>query len=136
MTRLPANPCALCLLAFALALGLAAPAAAAPHATWQTADFYFDGEDKPVVTGFFVNDGTDPVTVVRVVHEIFLQKGDGEYFYLAGAVWTGLDITLRPGERSTLVRLKIADYNGERHRYDRYRTRGEVTYRLFRGEDV
>ncbi len=134
MPRLLAKLCAVCLLA--AVLGLAAPAAAAPHMNWQTADFYFDGADKPVVTGFFVNDGTETVTVVQVRHEIYLQKGTGEFAYLAGAVWTGLNITLKPGERSGLVRLIIADYRGERPKYDRYRTQGDITFRLFKGEDV
>lgn len=134
MFRLLLKACAVCL--FVAVLGLAAPVSAAPHMNWQTTDFYFDGTGKPVVVGYFVNDGTDPVTVVSVRHHIYLKKGEGEFFLAAAAVWTGLDITLKPGERSVLCRLKIADYSGERYEYDRVRTKGDITFRLFRGIDV
>jgi hypothetical protein len=126
-----------CLLCLAVAACFhAAPAAAAPHVDWRTSGCYFDDAGKPVIVGHFVNDGSETVTVTRLRIHVYLQKGTGDPVLIAAGAWDGIDAVLRPGERSRTVRLRFADYDGQRRSFDRCLTRGDVTYRLIRGAEA
>ncbi len=114
----------------------AAPASAAPHVDWRTTGCYFDDGEKPVVVGHFVNDGSDPVLISRLRINVYLQKGPGDPVLIAAGVLDRIDTVLRPGERTRAIRLRFADYDGKAGSFDRCLTRGDVTYRLFRGAEA
>ena len=127
--------CAICLIV-TLVLCSSVPAFAAAKVNWKNADFFFDGTGKPVLIGFFVNEGTETVTVTGVRHQIYLQKGGSDWFFAAAGAWTGFNVTIKPGERSGLYRLRVADYAGMVYEFDRYRTKGDIRYSIFSGDDV
>ncbi len=135
MLRSVIRACVLCLTVAACLLAVA-PASAAPNVDWRTTGCYFDDNDKPVLVGHFVNDGSEPVLIARLRLQLYLQEQSGDLVLIAAGVWDDVDTVLRPGEQSRTFRLRFGDHDGRRFSLDRCILRGDVTYRIFRGADA
>ncbi|MDR3563044.1 MAG: hypothetical protein P4N59_16660 [Negativicutes bacterium] len=128
---------AICLaLVVLLVAALTSTAMAAAHLNWKTVNIYFDDTGKPVIKGYFYNDGTETIDRVNwVQHEIWIRNNGGSFYYLGAATWSNLKVFLRPGESSEMWRLQWGTYQGPVYQFDYWRTEGTINYHVLTGSD-